>query len=1391
VNRSLSTAGAAMACTLALWTHAAQKNLPLPEMVVAKTVKAPTIDGKLEPGEWDRAPAATAFVTAFQGDLCKIQSVVWVTYDDQFLYIAFKNYRGPTYTLLSKRARENDDEAIVFDHSNEIWITPPVSPATTYQTLFNSYPGVFDKKVIPSVGYVAMSWQGGWVFASSETKDYWIVEAKAPIKSFGFETIEEGSAWRGLFTTDVLGAGGFRAWSPGGAFIDIPRHGLLHFNGLDTPIFQFLDSESIFTGKFSFPMAVTMHSVKAAHNITVTVRCGAGIEPAQGDLVLNKTVHLEGGEKIKEEFTIAGDLTTLDLPKEKIVVQDKPRVEKECPHGFCEITAKTDRGVVLYHQVFPFVIDGFVRTPPAEIKKTPYETPFGLSAFYAPLNKKLIVKVDRLYTERRAEAVAGVARLLDPTTKKAIAERPIAPFYRDYSQFPMDLATLDVPIQTEEDWAKAQPVAEENRKIAEQNKKLKAEGKPELPLREVPGPKPAEYSLEVALATKDGQQIATTAVPVGLMGYQFEWLPNNVGISDKAIPPWTPLKWDGGRLSMWNKTYRLNGLGLAEEIVNGGRRQLSGRMRLLARVGGKEIDVAKGTSPTLESLTEAAAELTGAATLNKIAIEVKTRVEFDGFVLNTMTVTPRRPDRLDGLSLLIRMPKAEAPFFVTTAGGWSAYHGPTPERWDSRETSSGSRVGNFVPYVFLTDSERGFCWFADTDRGWLLDHATPTLELTHEGKDAVLRVNFVTKPGELAAPLTIQYGWMATPQKPRPREWRAYHIDHHKPYPKAHCVFYCDADWAVLWPYYCSPYPWDYEKSKKALEGGIKAGITPCVGNIAHAIARYRDHKNRWFNELGADWGETLGDLSNGNVARGRGPNDFQLWHFDRWVKLSGLPGLYFDENYLGEDRNYLTGGAWLMPDERIQPGYNYLGLREYDKRLRTMFHGNGKPPPNLWLHTTSGQPVYAWMPDVAMEGENVEPASMEDDYMTCLPASRLRSIGMGANLGAAALIMCQADRHWNDACSAFMVQQFVGWVLAHDCLPESNLFWPVLASELELWHDDTRFLPYWKPGTGVESRTKDIAVSAHARPGRAALWIVNTSREDRKATIKINLGKLGLHSRRTVAFDAETGERYPLSRGFLAGSHTLTVGVPKRFWRAVRLMDPKEIGIPSSLSLRERAGVRDPGTRGAPVGGPSLARVAFSGQVTFLARFDGDEVAAEEAFGHRYPRTQGPEVPRTVPGGKTGRAASLDEALVFDTRHHVAAEQGAISFALRLPDANASGSPLPAMGALVSFDGNALQLRLDRGKLSLLGAKGAALGEAAVKADSAWHEVGLSWKGNDIVVAFDGAQAFAAKLDAPLPIRPMARGLGIQDYRQHITPSRLALGPVKGALLDDLLMMR
>jgi hypothetical protein len=1324
---------------------AAGEPLPLPRMVVAKTLRPPTIDGKLAPGEWDRAAACTGFVKAFDNTLGSVQSVAWITYDDRYFYVAMKNDRGPGYTLLSKRGRRPDDGRIVFDHANEIWFSPPSTPAETYQTLFNAYPAVYDVKMIPSVGSKAVSWNGHWEIAASETRESWTIEARAPITSFGKPGIRDGDVWQALFTTDVIGGAGFTAWAAGTAFEDIHRHGFLEFRE-QSPVFQLLDIDSVHTGQVAFKAAAGAAARQGAE-IEVTARFGAGVGTAAGDRVLRETVRLAAGEH--RAFTLNGSLAGLTLPKKKVLVRQNPEEFKEAPGGYCRIEAKAG-GRVLYSQTFPFTIDGLVRTPPAVLKERPYEAPFGVEAFYAPLHRKLVVKVDRLYLARRAEAVGGRARLLDAKTGKLLAERPLAPFAYDVSEFAMDLSGVQVPVETEEAWRQAKAVADEN-------VKRKARGEREQPLPF----QPARERLEVSLADAAGHVLATHGIDVPLQGYQFEWLPNNVGISEKVIPPWTPVRVGGKQVSMWNKTYTMNGLGLAEQVVNAGRPQLAGPMQLVATVDGKETVL--GAPLEVIRTSEAGVDLAGRTKLPGLGISVESRVEFDGCVLNTLKLRPearnpspptplRAPTEgwsgarggLERLSLLVRLPKAETPCFVTTAGGWSAVHGWTPERWDSRETALGSMKFNFVPYVLLTDSERGFCLFVDSVRGWLLDPGEPTVELITQGRERLLRLNLVTRAGAVEQPTSMTFGWMVTPQKPQPRGWRATFITYSKPFAQANVVFYGmdQTNWAVLWPYYASPYPWDYEKSKPAFESARAHGVALCAGNIAHAIARYRDAKDRWFNDLAADWGEIPGNLDNGNVALSRGPNDFRLWHWDQWIRRSGLNGLYFDENYLGEDWNWLSGGAFLLPDEQIHPGYNYLGLREMDKRIRYLFHEHGLDGYHLWLHTTSGQPVYAWMPDVAMEGENVEPVSLENDYLEALPAGRLRAIGMGANLGAAPIIMCQADRHWKDECSPLHVHQFVGWVLAHDCLPESVSFWPPLAAEMQMWQDDYRFLPYWKSGLGIGTKTADVLVSAHVRPGHAVLWIVNTARQPREAAVEVDFGKIGLDPGRTIALDAETGERYECRSG------AIRVGVPPRLWRAVRLVERK----------------------------------LLTGSQTFLAHFDRGEAAADESLGYGYPL--GDEVPKADMPGKTGRALSLGKQVRFACRQNVFPEEGRIEFQLQADLAKAEG--------LLLNVGN-LDIRCSFGKLQVnLSGKQLAQAPLAAAAGRQWHAARIAWKGSRLEVSVGSMPRLAATLPGGMPIRPMGRGLAIASYHEpRAEPSVLTMGPIAGAAIDDLVMAR
>ena len=1260
---------------------------PLPEMAVPKTSHPPIIDGKMSPGEWDRAAACSGFVKAFDGGLAKIQSTAWITFDSQYIYVAFRNYRGAELGFLSASGRRLDDEKIVSDPSNEIWLSPPTVPATTYQTVVNVFPAVLDVKMIPSLGNSSKSWSGKWETASSQDRDSWTIEARAPIQSFGGERITDGATWRALFATDILGdADKFRAWAPGGAFADIPRHGFLHFTNAG-PAFQLLEMDTIFTGKPSLSTAVVGAS-NSRSPVQVTVRYGAGIEAGANDVVISKTVVPAPGAT--EPLALSVDLAGRSS-------------------GFCEITAKSGQ-TTLYHQVFPFTVTGFVRHPPAATKTSPYDQAFGLEASYAPLSKKLLVKIDRHYMPEHASITGGRVRLIDAGSNRVVAERPIAGFFEDFSEFALDLKDLQVPVETQQDW-----------EIARQQ-------------REAPGAKSLIYQLKAVLTGSAGKEAGSASIPVKLLGYQFPWLPNEIGFSDQAIAPWTPVERSGNTVSLWNKKYFLNGAGTADKVANGNAPQLAGPMKLEATVDGRRVDLA-GQGLSVVHQTAAAIEFAGAAAGGPLQIKVQTQMEFDGFVWNTMTVQATKAN-VGRLSLIVDMPDQEAPYFVTTSGGWSSYYGKTPDRWDSRENSLTSMRGNFVPYILFTDSDRGFCWFADNEKGWRLDPALPTQEvLRHDGL-VTLRVNFINKAGPIDQPMTIHYGWMVTPQKPQPKNWRGYLIGNEKYFPESTPVFWNEADWAVSWPYFSSPFPKDYEKSKRLLAGSSARGVVGCVGNIAHAIARYVDFQGRPFPALASEWGTKPGDTGDGNVARSRGPNDFQLFYFDRWSKLSGLGCLYFDENYLTEDQNYLSGGAYLLPDERVQPGYNYLGLREYNKRLRYMFHDNGKAAPNLWEHTTGGQAVYSWMPDVSMEGENVEPTDLTDDYLEALPASRLRSIGMGRNLGSAPFIMDQASRHLKGDVSKTLAHQLVGWVLAHDVLPEQTAFWPVLSAELELWREDVRFLPYWKRGLGIESMTPGVDVSAHVREGSAVLWIVNENRQDLQAVVKLDLGKIGLDpARPTQAYDAETGARYPVENGEL---HIL---IPKRMWRAARLFQPKYL----------------------------------AGDLRFIANFDND-AGAIEAYGSRYP--VGAALPELAPG-KNGKGAVLDHQIAFLARQHVTPESGAISLSFRAPE--------HSTGTLIHI--GTLDLGLANGKITLTSDRKAIGLLMPAFADLGWNEVMLSWQGSLVRVRYNGGDIFKTELAGPMHIVGCGRGFEIRDASHRIEPSKIIFGPVTGAVLDDLRM--
>ncbi len=1251
------------------------------EFVATRLDPAPTMDGKVSPGEWDRALTVSGMMTPFEHQLQTAETTISLGYDASRFYFLFRCLRGNVEWRLTKGMRENDSYEFG-DPSVEVWVTPPTLVPETYQNILTTYPAVFDNQQVPSRGYTAMGWKGGWEIGVSESETDYIIEASIPVRDFGFETVKAGDVWRFLLCRTCQGAQprAQASWSITQGFAEIPQHPPVRFAD-DEAVLQVFGVTSLFTGKYSLPMAVAAPRGQDAE-VAIEVRIQKGLEPAADDLVQRRSVQVKAGQR--QELTLTGDVG--DLKK-----------------GCATITATRKGGALLYRHHLPFEVNGWTPAKPARPADAPAVEELAVQSMYGPETSTLLVKADIFDLPGREKVASGTMRVLDPAGGKPLCEAPLSAFREWYATAQASLNPQGVPVMN---FAKLNAERAKRDAVAASNAAKLAKGDKPDPLPELPAFPPRQVTVEVTVADEAGQPIKTATRQLDLIRYSAEWMNNSIGITDQVIPPWTAVTCQAGKVGVWNRSYEIDALGLARRIANGGVSQIES-MRLVAVTDGKET-VLTGAPPRLDRLVPAAADLTGQAEGAGLRVTASTRIEFDGFVRLDYTVGPAAESaKLDKLYLEVILPEAEATHFCSTAGGWAATHDVTPERWSSQSSASGMLKGDFVPYVWLTNSERAFLWFADSDRGWIHDpdKALPTIETTRADGHVTLRVHFIEIPSALDKPVAFTWGWQCFPSRPLPDGWRATFCANSPPMPHTtNTYFWADADWAVLWPYYCSPFPWSMEKSRAELmRTPPDSPHRPCVGSIAHSIGRYMDYERNQFPGLAVDWAAVPGQIGNSDVTASKGPNDFRLWHYQRWVREARFRGIYVDENYLGLEENFLTGTAYFRPDGGLQRAYNYLGLREYVKRMKVMFRQNGVAEPNLWQHITSGAAYHAWFGDVFYEGENVEPTDLNFDYLEVLPAGRLRSIGSSVCAGGVMTMMAQAQRH-STVHVAKHLHQFVGWCMAHDVMPESQgNNWPQLCEVARLYDPGVKFLPYWKPDTPAKTPTKDCLVSVHSASDRHILWIVNTAREDHNVEIVADLAKLGLDPAKALAVDAESGARVALGD---TGRFTLPVAA--RDYRPVLL----------------------------------VRRGALEAAETLRCSFEGG-VEAEQALGSnailRNDRGGGAPVLTAADGG--GHAALCgDGGLVLLPHLNLVGEAGGVSF---------DGQVTGRQGDLLVV-GNTLTVQVRGGKDPALVLQrwpadrrqgdGKPEEEAAAPCPAVgWHRIALAWKDGKAALSVDG----------------------------------------------------
>lgn len=261
-------------------------------------------------------------------------------------------------------------------------------------------------------------------------------------------------------------------------------------------------------------------------------------------------------------------------------------------------------------------------------------------------------------------------------------------------------------------------------------------------------------------------------------GYGFEWENNNLGLDRKVPHPWTPVKVDDRAVSVWGRKFVFDKGFLPAQVESQGEKLLSAPMRVTLKIDGAAIADAAATLTRTAENADDRAVFTGRLDTPNVAISVENTIEFDGFMLFSLTIAPKKDCRLEELFIEIPFTRAAARYYSadydydfnemkksgrgevhTTAG---AIDKPIEKGFNHHMWVGNPRVGLEV------SSETNYFW-SNTDPARAI-RAIP------ESDKTVLRFDVVDKAITIDKPLNYKFGFYVTPTKPKPANWRTYII---------------------------------------------------------------------------------------------------------------------------------------------------------------------------------------------------------------------------------------------------------------------------------------------------------------------------------------------------------------------------------------------------------------------------------------------------------------------------------------------------------------------------------------------------------------------------------------------------------------------------------------
>lgn len=1084
-------------------TYAEQPGEPpsIPSFVIPKIAKPPTIDGTIDPVEWQGAMAVGGVVVAngpaeMLGKLMPRPTTYYLAWDDGHLYLAAR-----TWLAAGTKPRCGGREpgaAGVFDVGLELHFKPmgknlpPGGTDSSYKFFLNVL-GFEGDLARVSVGQLFKNWLPKFVVKTRLTADgsapyggrWWELEASSVPEDFELKGPHRaGDQWRMM----------------------------LGFNHLPGFVQQRIPATTSYFDAGGYPLATLAEdtpAVQARMEDLPGLTDGTAAVLVQ---VYNASDRVADVSVMVRVFDKDGDL----LKREQaLAVQPGKsaefRINEPLPRKPAEATVHlraTQGGRILLDYAAPFRTDVPDRllVKPAEPGKQPEET-FSVRATFNPVRSTVYVEVD-------------VYDLADPDRIGSARYRIL----KDGEAKPLVEGAID-------------------RAITYYFRKL-------IPMQPL---EPGSYTVEAVPITKDGKALEPKKASFAQLdeAREFpEWWNTKLGNVERVIPPFTairrrptrPTSQTAQTFAFWGREYALNALGLPVAVRSQGEAVLAAPARVVAVVGGKTQIIGLNTSPEFTEDKPWRVAFTGSAAGAGLKLSATGWLEQDGLVYVELTYGPSggRPVTVDALRIEFPISGREADCLlcIGPGGNYSARstiilpkdrQGTLWSTLDAGRIGSGMTVGSFYPLVWIGNERRGLLWWGDNDEGWVPDNDVPAHEVVRDGNQVIFRNNIIGKPFTLEGPRTIRLSYMASPFRPLVKGWRATIGSEDGTFsggPDWDGIGYKARmdpktgekvdGWSWLSPPSRDPKEWSAiwaqykEKSDQRLRRHLL--YDPAEARrwmFSHTSIplfgygpRTPDAKvNNYFN---AEW--------EGNTYN-KTEQDYLLYICDRAFSEGGLRTIYWDIFFPTQFKSVQSGLAYELPDGRIQPGYAGWNARRFLMRMYGLMHDHGLTPGSQVSHATNAYLLIGapWM-DAILDGEyHIIGDDTPMDWVDGWPIDRMRVMSCGENWGTVISwmdLVKVTDKERNARIRRGLrdyVRLFDSWRgPSTGSLPDSLIEFGFTSEKLQ-------YVPFWR-NPYVTCADEDVLVTIWRLPDRAALAVFNYDGEATKdVTLNVDLNALNL----------------------------------------------------------------------------------------------------------------------------------------------------------------------------------------------------------------------------------------------------------------------------------------